>query len=323
MDVAEIPELRPVKSTNGRSLQKPPLALRAGIGLLERLQPSLTERLAAYLFCHPTRAAQSADEVRVFDDAHPFRLQACGHDLAAWSWGDGPTVLLHHGWSGRATHMAAFVRPLLDAGFSVVAYDAPAHGETAGRVTSAPEWARVLREVAGTLGGLYGVVAHSIGAAATLLAVRNGLKLQRAVLLAAPSDLRELIDLFADHLALSERTRAGMARRTAEWFRMEWSEMEVGHWAERELPPLLVVHDRNDAVVPWIHGERIRESWGNAELLTTQGLGHRRVRRDAEVIRRTSDFLSAGRSSPLAEEEAMRARPVREFDALSLSTSNV
>jgi pimeloyl-ACP methyl ester carboxylesterase len=225
------------------------------------------------------------------DGGHAFRLQACGYDLAAWSWGDGPTVLLHHGWNGRAAHMAGFVRPLLDAGFSVVTYDAPAHGQSPGRITSAPEMARVLREVAARLNGLHGVVAHSVGGAATLLAVRSGLKLQRAVLLAPPSDLRNFIDLFGEHLALSSRTREGMARRTAEWFRIEWSQMDVEHWAEKEHPPLLVVHDRNDQVVPWVHGERIRAAWSTAQLVTTTGLGHRRVRRDAEVIGRAVEFL--------------------------------
>jgi pimeloyl-ACP methyl ester carboxylesterase len=245
------------------------------------------------MFCHPCRARIAPEEIAVFQEAHPFRIRAQGFELQAWSWGDGPTVLLHHGWNGRAAHMAALVRPLLEAGFSVVTYDAPAHGDSPGRITSAPELARVLKEVAAELCGIHSVVAHSIGGAATLLAVRAGLRIERAVLLATPSDLRGFIDLFGEHLGLDTRTRGGMARRVADRFGIEWDEMTVESWARRSRPPLLVVHDRYDPVVPWSHGAEICSSWENAELLTTTGLGHRGVRRDPKIIARAVSFLRA------------------------------
>jgi pimeloyl-ACP methyl ester carboxylesterase len=289
------------KSTNGRTIPSCPAPFRFGFQTLSRICPSQTEHLAAWLFCHPMRGKVAPEEQAVLDGGHAFTLNACGHDLAAWSWGDGPTVLLHHGWNGRAAHMTGFVRPLLDAGYSVVTYDAPAHGESPGRITAMPEMARVLREVAFRLGGIHGVVAHSVGGAATLLAIRNGLKLDRAVLLAPPSDMRGFIDLFGEHIGLPQRSQQGMARRAAAWFGIDWRQMEVAHWAEGDRPPVLVFHDRGDRVVPWGHGERIRAVWGRAELITTEGLGHRRVRRDDDVIRRAVSFLGSalpGRGTP-------------------------
>ena len=95
---------------------------------------------------------------------------------------------------GSGAAGGAMARELSQAGFSVVAYDAPAHGASTGRITAAPEMARVMSEVASRLGGLHGVVGHSIGGAATLLAVRGGLSLERAVLLAPPSDLRGFVE---------------------------------------------------------------------------------------------------------------------------------
>jgi len=291
MSWVEVDKLCDIKSTNGRSDPACPAPIRWGFGALERGCPPVAERFAAWMFCHPVRARLRDEEAAVLDAGHRFRLSALGHDLAAWSWGDGPTVLLHHGWNGRAGHMTRFVQPLLDAGFSVVAYDAPAHGDSPGSITSAPEMARILREVAWRLVGLHGVVAHSIGCAATLLAVRGGLKLDRAVLLAPPSDLREFIDIFGDHLDLSRRTREGMARRTAAWFDIDWDQMHVEYWAQGARPPVLVVHDRNDDVIPWAHGERVRATWGEAQLLTTTGLGHRAVRLDETVIHNAVSHL--------------------------------
>jgi pimeloyl-ACP methyl ester carboxylesterase len=67
---------------------------------------------------------------------HRFSLSSGGQKLAVWSWGDGPTALLLHGWAGRSEQLAAFVRPLLAAGFSVIAPDAPGHGDSSGRTSS-------------------------------------------------------------------------------------------------------------------------------------------------------------------------------------------
>jgi len=57
-------------------------------------------------------------------EAVPFR----GAALATWSWGKGPLVVLVHGWTGHAGRLTRYVPALVDAGFSVLAFDAPGHG---------------------------------------------------------------------------------------------------------------------------------------------------------------------------------------------------
>jgi hypothetical protein len=168
------------RGENGGFLRPAPWIVRAGFRVLSSAAPAIGERAAAWLFCRPFHSRTLPSEEAVLRSGEPFRLRAAGFDLAAWSWGDGPVVVLHHGWHGSAAHMAAFVRPLVGSGFRVVAYDAPAHGESPGRTSAAPELARALSAVAAALGGLHGVVAHSVGGAATMLAVRTGLKLDGA-----------------------------------------------------------------------------------------------------------------------------------------------
>ena len=55
-------------------------------------------------------------------------------------------------------------------------------------------------------------------------------------------------------------------------------------FAQTEIPeltaPVLVVHDRGDAEIPWQHGAAIARAWRGAEMLITEGLGHRRILRD-------------------------------------------
>ncbi|MBD3867591.1 MAG: alpha/beta fold hydrolase [Acidobacteria bacterium] len=257
------------------------------------MAPKSARRLAGYLFAKPKRATIQADARATMAAGHRFDLEVDDHTLAAWSWGDGPTILLHHGWGGRASQMYRFVKPLVDAGFSVVAYDAPAHGDSPGKVTSLPEIARVLQQAAFRLHGIYGVVSHSFGSAATLFAIRHGLQIDRAVLLAPPADMNFFLDQFTECLGLSPQTRRGMEQSWVEKYRFSWDDMGVRGWAQGNRPSLLVFHDRADAMVPWEHGNDVVDEWGNARLVTTTGLSHRRIREDSGVTREAVAFLNS------------------------------
>ena len=110
--------------------------------------------------------------------------------MKVWSWGEGPTVLLVHGWNGRATQLGAFVEPLLARGYRVVAFDAIGHGESAGKQSSLPEFANCIRQIADELGGVYAIVAHSLGGAATTFALAYGLRAERLVYVSHPPPIR-------------------------------------------------------------------------------------------------------------------------------------
>ena len=45
--------------------------------------------------------------------------------LSALRWGQGPAVLLMHGWEGRPTQFASLINALVEAGYTAVALDGP------------------------------------------------------------------------------------------------------------------------------------------------------------------------------------------------------
>ena len=269
-------------------------ALRTAFGAVGRVAPGVAARWAETMFCTPPRHEPRGAEEAFIATGRGFAVEWEGERLAAWEWGAGPTVVLVHGWGSRAGRLAGVAGALVSAGFRVVIYDAPAHGRSTGRFASLPEFARALRAVADTVGPVYGLAGHSLGGAAISLALHAGLVAERAVLIAPPSDVVVFSQAFADFVGLPPRAHAAMRRNLETRLRMRWDDLHVPTLARELRVPVLVVHDREDTDVPFLHAEEIVGSWPSARLVATTGLGHRAILRDPAVARATVEFLREG-----------------------------
>ena len=263
------------------------------------LFPELAGALAERLFLTPPRARDAAASSLDLIDARNTYLEHKGRHISMWRWGslDAPAVLLAHGWGGNAAQMRPFVFPLLSAGYRVIAYDQPAHGVSEGKLTGLPDFAEVLAEVAGHHGGVRGVIAHSLGAAGAALALAWGkAAYQRIVLVSPPSDMVGYSRRFARWYWMPEAVRNAMQKAIEERYGVQWEDVEVRRVAPRLTAQALVIHDRDDRMTPWTHGASVARQWPGARLLSTDGLGHRRILADESVTRAAADFI-AGRSS--------------------------
>jgi len=282
--------------------------LRAAFAVGQVAAPALAARAAEQLFFRPPRRRPS----RVGLPAGGRRVPAGAPSgpLAVWSWGHGPAVYLLHGWGGRAEQLAGFVGPLVNAGFRVVALDAPGHGRSAGRLSSAPEFARALVSVAERCGAPHGFVAHSLGAAAVAIALRNGVPARRLVFIGAPLQPLAWVDAFARRLGLEAAVLDRMRKLSERRLAFDWDDLVVAPPPAVPAPPLLVVHDRDDREVASDDGAAIAATWPGARLHTTTGLGHHRVLRDPAVVAVAAAFLSGERmeTSPLGQAACVHER---------------
>jgi pimeloyl-ACP methyl ester carboxylesterase len=233
--------------------------------------------------------------------AVPFTVVSQGARLRGHVVGDGPTVYLVHGWGGRGDQLAGFVGPLVDAGHRVVLFDAPSHGDSgpgpAGpRHSHGVEMGRALDAVFARFGPAEAVVAHSMGAIATYLALRHGwLGTSRLVLLAPMVEAQGLVDAFQSALGFGERTRRAFEREAQAFVGIPLAEFDATHQARHVSPvPTLVVHDRADRQTPYAGAKRLVAALPDARLVTTDGLGHRRILRDPAVISEVVEFVRAG-----------------------------
>lgn len=263
----------------------------AGVRAVGQLAPGVAARLAERLFTTPPpRRAPRPWEREALAAAEPLALRAGGGTLRGARLGEGPAVLLVHGWGGGGAQLAAFAGPLLAAGCTVVTFDLPAHGASAGRTTTLPEVADAVSEVARRTGAR-AAVAHSFGGAALALALGRGLALDAAVLVGAPRTPTGFLDAFCGALDLGAPLRARLLGRLERRTGSPLASLEVGRAVAGLRTPALVVHDRGDREVPFDDGVAIAAAWPGARLLATDGLGHRRVLRDRSVVDAAREFI--------------------------------
>ncbi|MGO4603364.1 alpha/beta fold hydrolase [Terrabacter sp. 2YAF2] len=223
----------------------------------------------------------------------PFEVRLRGRAVRGWAWGEGPVVYLVHGWGGTLEQLTPLVGPLLDRGMQVIAFDGLSHGRSDPGVhgpasSDAVELGRSLDAVATRFGPARAVVAHSMGALSALLAIRDGwLAAERLVLVAPPSGIPDLLARLRSELGLGERTMRRLVERVRVRTGYVPDELDLvtiaSTLAEHERPELLIVHDLLDREVPHGPSRRLRRSWPGAQLVSTTGLGHRRVLADAAV----------------------------------------
>jgi pimeloyl-ACP methyl ester carboxylesterase len=265
--------------------------LRAAFRLAGTIAPPLAVRWAERAFGSPPRL--EARPSPVLATGHRFYLTAGRERLAVWSWGDGPTALLLHGWAGRSEQLVSFVPPLLAAGYSVVAPDAPGHGASTGRASSVVAFADALEAVATRVGPVQAFVGHSAGAAAGALAIHRGVPVHRAVFLAPVASLADVVVRFAWQLHIPPWIADAMRRRFESRLGVPMSALEVPALARGARTPLLVFHDPQDREVPWHDAAAIAQAWPGARLVDVPRVGHNRILRDADVVARAVSFLAA------------------------------
>ena len=268
--------------------------------LAARISSRFSRRLAGFftwrLWFTPWRVELSekarAREAAWLADTTPLRVPFAGGDLRGFTAGEGPAVLLVHGWGDRASRLGAFVAPLTAAGFRVVAVDVPAHGDSPGLRTNAYEGADALRATAEHVGGVDAVIAHSMGGLETMLAMRDGLRVERAVFLASAVRLDHAMDRFEAMFALPPRAMQGLAAAIQRRFGSRvWDDLAADRLATGFSVPALLIHDADDQQVALDDGRALASAWPGMRLVTTHGLGHDRLLRDPDVVRQAVEFV--------------------------------
>lgn len=213
-----------------------------------------------------------------------------------YTGGTGPAVFFQHGWEADAADLTSQAEHLLASGFRVVLLDGPAHGASEGEIATLPLFAEGIGAAAATLGQPFAVVAHSMGAAASVIAMSEGeLVPQAFVALASPCSLSDNIAFQAGSMGLSGRAIRLMQDGVEARLKTPISRFDIARDAPAMTARALFIYGDRDMIVPASAGEKASKHWPGAKLDIRPGLGHRGVLRDPGVLAEVARFLDGVR----------------------------
>ena len=262
------------------------------------LAPKRAVETASRLFATPPRFAHTPRERELLETGERFDVIAPDARLAAWRFGNAgrPAIVASHGWGGRGAQLRAFVPALLESGYQVIVFDHAGHGLSDGDESSLIHFMRDIGAVVARVEThgvkVVGMIGHSLGAAAVGAWLNTSRRDMRVVLVAPPTSMERWSGWFARRLGLPESIRAQMQQRFERRFGHRWEEFELPQSIARVQAKALVVHDAGDREVSPAAGLSLARAWPGARFMRTEGLGHRAILRDAQVVIDAVDFIA-------------------------------
>jgi pimeloyl-ACP methyl ester carboxylesterase len=287
--------------------------IRPVIRVGSHLAPRLAGRIAFDLFCRPGLAGGLTADQKKTVEAAEKRLAAAerltvshlnGY-VETYTFRQPPgapsrgTVLLLHGWTGRAAFMAGFIPHLMKEGFDVTALDLPGHGRSSGKRLNMPLAMEALSAVRRALGPIHGIVGHSFGGAVAVTAAAGvvpafaPLKVKRLALVAAPDKMSTYFRGFGGMIGLSARGQSAMEDRVQDIAATALDRFDGTVLLPQLAVPTLVVHDREDKEIPFADAQSLASGGGPLQLMPVEGLGHRRILQSKEVARAVARHMAA------------------------------
>ncbi len=260
----------------------------------ELLVPRMAHKWAFNMFFKPFRFQMPDREKSILQEATMFKLDVYGRNIQCYSWGQGPVVLMVHGWAGRGSQFFKFVPSFVKNGYKVVAFDGPAHGASTGKSTNIIEFQEVLQSISDYYGKLEAVITHSFGGAATIYALQQGLAVPKLINISSPTDGDRIIESFAKRIngsnKLIQSFNSNVRRRFGRDFR-SFSSKAIA--PELQDLKLLLIHDEGDKEVELDQAMALKALVPGTEIMVTQSLGHTRILRDEGVIQKSLEFVNA------------------------------
>ena len=262
---------------------------------MEKTIPQLAHRFFVTIFFTPLNYAVPHKEKAIEKAADKFTVEVAGKKVQCYSWGSGSTVLLVHGWAGRATQFRKIIPALVAEKFRVIGFDGPAHGHSQGRSTNIREFEDALTKICDKTGTPEAIIAHSFGGGAVLFAAMNGLRVKKLINIAAPTIGDEIIHTYLKTINGSSGTakffKSYILKTTGKPFE-HFTGLHFIRNIKQDLD-LLLVHDENDPEVSFDHALELLKVYPRATLFRTSGLGHTRILRDEKVIAECLAFIKA------------------------------
>ena len=255
------------------------------------LSPSKAAHRAYLIFCKVRKGRIQPQQEAYLREARLRQENVAGHRIQTYNWkGQGPKVLLIHGWESNTFRWRNLIEPLTQADFDVYAFDAPAHGASSGKYLHVPLYTQCVEHLVRTFKPDH-LIGHSVGGMTTLYHTYRhpNPEIEKIVTIGAPSEFHEIMENYQKLLGFNDRVLSALDTYIQNRFGFGIRDFSTSRFALEIDKPGLLLHDRKDAVAPYSASVRVNKNWKGSELISTEGLGH--SMHQAEVNQKIVEFL--------------------------------
>lgn len=248
------------------------------------------------LFCTPfMKSRQRTPSIFTHAEKLQFKLNGLRVNGFRWNHPRKQKALILHGFGSAAHKFHQYIAPLLQKGYEVVAFDAPAHGTSEGTRINAVQYCQMILEVIDAYGPFDSYLAHSFGGMALSLALEKTEHSDQTkiVFIAPATETTSAIDSAFHFLQLKdEMVRKEFDKiifeqsgQPSEWFSIKRAIQNIR-------ATILWIHDEDDDITPLRDALKVRdEHFANIEFIITKGLGHRQIYVDHNIKNKVIRFL--------------------------------
>lgn len=277
-----------------QSLQIPKVITKTA-KLLQVISPKLATLFAAKLFTMPMKHRIPKRELDMEQNSRQEKLwiSKIKKEINLYHYGEAKRkILLVHGWSGRGTQLVKIADELLLNEFSIISFDAPAHGKSESKSTLMPEFIDSILEIDRQFGPFDFAIGHSLGGMSILNAIKEGLSVKKAVIIGSGDIIQDIINDFVSKLELKPQIALMIKNHFEKKYDVGMESYSASFAAKSVEIPILVIHDDNDEEIPPKVAHNIYHNLKNGEILITKNLGHRKILGDKNVIEKIINFIS-------------------------------
>lgn len=248
------------------------------INLINIISSNLAARLTMFMFSISISKPLRSSEKSFYGKGVKRAFKVGKYKFNVYEFGHGPKALLVHGWTCNGARWRDYIDKIVNAGFTAVVMDAPAHGTSPGYCLPVPDYILCVEALINAYEGVDAIVSHSMGSVVSTIALSKSnfnKKPTRLVLMNTFADCDSLISRFAKCIGIEDAVMA----HTREWI-SEYTYAPLKYFSmvkhlENTDANVLYICDTHDIVVPNIETRKILSSDYPIKYLHTKGLGHK------------------------------------------------
>lgn len=280
--------------SQSKNNQEIPTSIIKTAQFLEKLSPKLATDFAIKLFTTPLKHKPPKREEPMEQNAKQtfINIPKIDKKIRVFEYGNGSRkALLVHGWSGRGTQLVSIADALRKEDFTIISFDAPAHGKSEGKVSYMTMFIESILELERIYGGFEVAIGHSLGGMSVMNSLKRGLQLKKAVIVGSGDIVHDIFEEFITKLGLKPVMLDRMKQKFEKRFKDKLSNYDVFEAAKNIDIPVFVIHDKQDHDVPVKCAEHIYKHLKKGKILITDGLGHRKILGDKAVVQEIVSFI--------------------------------